>query len=338
MSFFTSVDSFPQSLQDLLPKWAHFCLYVERFVTRELGVNLSGKHLVVGLSGGVDSTALLIVLHYLSQRNGYRLTAVHLNHQLRPEADDDASWCLSLCGMLGVECVVESQDVRVLAVQTGVGLEEAGRHARYALFENVRERLNAEYVVLGHQSDDLSEDVFMRLIRGTGWPGLSGMTGHDPQRKLIRPLLLIPKSTLTSFVKHTGVEWREDATNAESDWMRNRVRNEILPLIVKENPNFWQSVSRLWKIGRIEQDYWDSLTADTGKSLENNLLEKAHQALRLRLYKAVLDRLGPGQALADTLFKLDEAWMEKRFGATFQFPGDKTGTITVTGVVFASTH
>nr|WP_321257276.1 tRNA lysidine(34) synthetase TilS [uncultured Pseudodesulfovibrio sp.] len=335
---FSVPENFPATLQDLLPKWAHFCLYVEKFITRELKQELSGKHLLIGFSGGVDSTALLLVLHYLSQRNDFQLTAAHLNHQLRPEADDDAQWCSSFCDFLGVECVVESRNIGAFAEKKGVGLEEAGRNARYALFQNVKNDTGADYIVLGHQLDDLSEDVVMRLIRGTGWPGLSGMAGYDPQRSLIRPLLLIPKSTLIAFVTQTGVEWREDASNNELNWTRNRVRNEILPLIQKENPNFWQSVSRLWKIGRIEQDYWQSMASFSSEILENDFLKTAHQALRLRLYKSCLDQLGSGQVLADSLFKLDEAWQDKKVGSTFQFPGEKTATITAAGVVFACTH
>jgi tRNA(Ile)-lysidine synthase len=328
----------PQTLQDLLPKWAHFCLYAGRFVEEELGVDLEGKRVLVGLSGGVDSTALLLVLHYLSKRVGFTVGAVHLDHQLRPGSSGDAAFSRKICERLGIECSVESRDVARLAEDRGVGLEEAGREARYRLYAEVRESGGYDYVALGHQLDDLSEDVLMRLIRGTGWPGLSGMSGYDPARALIRPLLLIPKSTLKAFVTQIGVAWREDASNADSSVTRNRVRNEILPLIEKENPAFWQSVSRLWRIGRVEQDFWDGLESGACENLDNSRLESLHKAERLHLYKACLDCLGPGQALADTLFKLDEAWQEKRNTAVFQFPGDKTATITASGVVFSSKH
>ena len=328
----------PQTLQDLLPKWAHFCLYAGRFVEEELGIDLEGSRVLVGLSGGVDSTALLLVLHYLSQRVGFSLGAVHLDHQLRPESPGDAAFARSLCDSLDIDCTVEERDVASLAEECGVGLEEAGREARYRLFAELRESGGYDYVALGHQLDDLSEDVLMRLIRGTGWPGLSGMAGYDPARALIRPLLLIPKSTLQAFVTHVGVGWREDATNADSSVTRNRVRNEILPLIEKENPAFWQSVARLWRIGRVEQDFWNGLESGACENLDNARLKSLHKAERLHLYKACLDRLGPGQALADTLFKLDEAWREKRNTAVFQFPGDKTATITASGVVFSSKH
>jgi tRNA(Ile)-lysidine synthase len=328
----------PQSLQDLLPKWAHFCLYVEKFITEELGIDLSDKRILVGLSGGVDSTALLCVLKYLSQRAGFQVMATHLNHGLRAEAVQDAQWVKSLCDTLGVECHAVSQDIGRLAQEQAIGIEEAGRNARYALYADVRMENGADYVALGHQLDDLSEDVLMRLIRGTGWPGLSGMAGYDPDRALLRPLLMIPKSTLIAFVTHLGIVWREDHTNADLNLTRNRVRNEILPLIQRENPNFWQSVTRLWKIGRIESDYWDIATADTTECLENARLNELHKACRLRLYKACLDRCGPGQVLAETLFKLDEAWQDKRVGTVFQFPGEKSASITASGVLFKATH
>jgi tRNA(Ile)-lysidine synthase len=328
----------PQTLQDLLPKWAHFCLYAGRFVEEELGVDLEGRRVLVGMSGGVDSTALLLVLHYLSQRVGFTVGAAHLDHRLRPESAGDADFARGLCERLGIDCTVESRDVARLAGERGVGLEEAGREARYRLYAELRQSGGYDYVALGHQLDDLSEDVLMRLIRGTGWPGLSGMPGFDPARALIRPLLLIPKSTLRAFVTHVGVGWREDATNADSSMTRNRVRNEILPLIEKENPAFWQSVARLWRIGRVEQDFWSALEAGACEILDNSRLESLHKAERLHLYKACLDRLGQGQVLADTLFKLDEAWRDKRNTAVFQFPGDKTATITASGVVFSCKH
>jgi len=333
-----SFDNIPQSLQALLPKWAHFCLYTERFITHELEIDLEGKRIVVGLSGGADSTALLLVMHYLSVRNDFTVLAAHLNHALRDEAADDALWCECLCESLGIECITGSRNVPVMAQETGIGLEEAGRHARYAFYQEVIGTTQADFIALGHHQGDLSEDVLMRFIRGTGWPGLSGMTGHDRDRNLIRPFLMLPKSTLKAFLTYAGIQWREDHSNEDLLWMRNRIRNEVLPLILRENPNFGDSVGRLWKIGRIETDYWDELADTLSESIENATLETSHKAVRLRMYKACLDKIGPGQALAHSLFRLDEAWEEKKVGAILQFPGDKTATITASGVDFAVTH
>lgn len=328
----------PQSLQGLIPKWAHFCLHTEKFITQELGICLKDAQLLVGVSGGVDSTALLMVLHYLSRRNNSKVIAVHLNHNLRTESAEDAQWVQDLCDTIGVECIIESKDIVTLSREKGIGVEEAGRHARYELFQNLLYARSIDFIALGHHLDDLSEDVLMRLMRGTGWPGLSGMTGYDPDRKLIRPFLMLPKSTLTAFLTSLGIVWREDETNRDPSWTRNRIRNEVLPLFLKENPNFRESIGRLWKIGQIEQDYWDSVTRNTSHQLNTDLLKSSHKAVRLRLYKATLDALGAGQALAHTLFKLDGAWLEGRTGSTFQFPGDKVATITASGVVFSSKH
>jgi tRNA(Ile)-lysidine synthase len=328
----------PQSLQELLPKWAHFCLYTEKFITDELGLDLSGKRIVVGLSGGADSTALLLVLHYLCPRNDCHVVAVHLNHMLREEADAEEAWCRTLCESLSIEFISESRDIKQSAQETEVGLEEAGRNARYELFQRVLHEKQADFVALGHHRDDLSEDVLMRFIRGTGWPGLSGMAGFDPDRNLIRPFLMLPKSTLKAFLAHAGVKWLEDVSNDDPQWTRNRIRKNILPLIFEENPNFGDAVARLWKIGRIETDYWDDMTRSLSENLGNDLLEGTHKAARLRMYKARLDDLGPAQVLAHSLFKLDQAWEEKRVGAVFQFPGEKTATITASGVVFSVSH
>jgi len=335
----TSVSfNIPKSLQDLPPKWAHFCLHIEKFIKDDLGVDLTSKRVVTAFSGGVDSTALLLVLHYLSLKNGGQVVAVHLNHNLRTEANDDARWVKSICRSINIECVVESINIKMLSRDSGVGIEEAGRNARYDLFQKVLAAKSADYIAIGHHLNDLCEDVLMRLTRGTGWPGLSGMAGSDPTRNLVRPFLLTSKTMLIDFLTDIGLGWREDISNADPTWMRNRIRNDILPLFLKENPNFPESIARLWKLGKIEEAYWGNQTKNITDIISNDILYDAHQALRLRLYKAALDKLGDGQALADTLFKLDKAWLEKRVGSIFQFPEGKIGTIVATGVLFSSTH
>jgi len=328
----------PGSLQDLPPKWAHFCLRVERFILDELGFDLTNKTLIAACSGGADSTALLLVLHWLARRNGGRVVAVHLNHGLRPEACEDAAFVRGLCDALGVDCVIRKIDVAALAAETGTGLEEAGRNARYALFAEALAECGGDAVAVAHHLGDLAEDVLMRLVRGTGWPGLSGMAGYDPARRLLRPFLLAQKSELTGLLADIGVGWREDRSNSDKRWTRNRVRHDILPLMLEENPNFPETVARLWRVGALDADYWAGQTADAGELVPAQRLRAAHKALRLRLYKAALDALEGGQALADTLFKLDAAWTEGRIGAKFQFPGDRTAVITASGVLFSAKH
>lgn len=129
-----TLSDIPATIQDVPPKWAHFCLHVEKFIRDDLGLDLTGKTIIVGVSGGVDSTALLLVLHYLAQKNRGQVICAHLNHQLRPEAADDADWVKAVCDLLSIPCSFRSVDVRSMAQNAGIGLEEAGRDARYDFF------------------------------------------------------------------------------------------------------------------------------------------------------------------------------------------------------------
>ena len=327
----------PRTLHDLPPRWAHFCLGIERFAARDLGVSLGSGRFLVGLSGGLDSSALLLVCSCLAARDQGRLAAAHLDHGLRPESAQDAAAAQALCAALDIPFHAERVDVAALAQERGLGLEEAGRQARHAFFREVLGQEGLDWVVLGHHLDDLAEDVLLRLVRGTGWPGLSGMAGRDEGLRSLRPLLLTPKATLLEFARDVGLAWREDASNQEPAFRRNRMRLDVLPLLLEENPGFLESVARLWRQGRLDQEYWtQELEQARGEALlPDSLLEQSHPALRLRLYKQALDHLGPGQALADSLFQLDAAWQENRLGTVFQFPGDKLASVTRQGIQFS---
>ena len=164
----------PPALHDLSPAAARLCLEVERFCLRELRLP-RGAHLLLALSGGADSTALALILRVLTPRLDLTLQALSVNHGLRPEAEEDAACALTACRRLDIPCAVRLADVRALAAAEGLGLEDAGRRARYALLEEEREALGANFIALGHHAGDVSEDVLLRLTRGTGWPALGGM-------------------------------------------------------------------------------------------------------------------------------------------------------------------
>ena len=328
------------------PRQAHLCLDIGRFISDDLGLDLSNKSLVVALSGGVDSTALLLTLLGLAPRLGLKLCAAHLDHGLRPEAAAEAEAVRALCAAQEVRYIVETAPVREMSQSQGMGLEEAGRKLRYAFLERVRVEQNADWICLGHHLNDLAEDVLMRLIRGTGWPGLGGMQAFAPQRRLVRPLLLTPKDRLREFVSALEICWQEDKSNSDPLFMRNRVRQQILPLFLEENPNFLQNVADLWQLARLDQEYFKTAAArlwsSTGESLPEgqgllpgSVLNEAPQALRLRLYKDELDALGPGQALHAGLRQLDAAWEARRTGKKFQFPGDKVALIQREGIFFS---
>ncbi len=333
----------PSQLGQLSPWGAHLCLRVEAFLRSQAGEFPPGSPLVLALSGGLDSTALLLILRLLAKRLDITLAAVHLDHGLRPESSLDAQAVQALCEATGTPCRVQASNVAALAREWSTGIEDAGRRARYALLQEERTALGAFAVVTAHQLDELAEDALMRLTRGAGWPALGGMRAFDPARAVVRPLLLTPKGHLRRLLEECGVSWREDPSNTDPAFLRNRVRAEILPLFVRENPDFLNTVAELWRQARTDENHWETELLAITSGLEaqgfkyflpNTLLLGASPALRLRLYKRFVEQLGPGQPLADGLHGLDAAWREGRPGRRFQFPGGKEALVEPDGISF----
>ncbi len=186
--------------------------------------------LLVGLSGGPDSVALLLAAKAWSNEVGAPLAAAHFNHRLRPgEADRDAGFCRSLCAQLDIFLHEAAQDPRPVARSRGQGLEEAARHLRRRFFQKIlAENSSLHCAATGHHRDDQVETVIMRLFRGTGPAGLRGIlpvSGH-----VIHPLLQVGRSEIIAFLEEVGQPWRTDATNLEGENVRARIRRELLPL------------------------------------------------------------------------------------------------------------
>jgi tRNA(Ile)-lysidine synthase len=334
----------PRTLQDLPPAVAHLFLQVERFIAGEkgeAGPRLDRSSLLVAFSGGADSTALLLFCTVMSGRWGAQVRAAHLDHMLRPESGTEAGLAAEVCRRLGVELTVERVDVPALCGQSLTGAEEKAREIRYGFLERTRRVHGADLILTGHHADDLAEDVVMRLARGAGWPGLAGMKAWDPERRLLRPFLTTPKAELTGLLGMLGVAWTEDGSNQDLRPWRNRVRHLLLPLLKEQNPAVCQAISQLWKLGRIEESYWENALSWVPRPLpgahevllEADSLSVRLRAERLRAYKRCLDSLGPGQALFENLLGLDRAFAAGRHG-TFQFPGSKKATVLAEGIRF----
>ena len=369
----------PPGLQHLSPWAARLCLRVEDFTRslmpwpgtakssmREGSGSRAGpagtppRILVLAVSGGLDSTALAVILKLLSSRLHLRLTAAHLDHRLRPESGEDAAWCASFCAELGLPHVCAALDVRALSQTWNTGIEDAGRQARHAWLEKTREEDGAFAVAMGHHLDDLAEDQLMRLTRGGGWPALGGMPAWDEDRRILRPLLMTPKSDLRRLLDELGVTWREDSSNADPAFTRNRVRRDILPLFVRENPDYLCACAERWRQARLDEIHWDeavsavldsspddatrngaecpsgaSCRVGTGpRFLSNESLVASSPALRLRLYKRIIESLGAGQPLSAALHGLDDAWKKRKTGKRFQFPGGKEARVERGGIRF----
>lgn len=329
------------TLHDLPRADALLALEIHRFVTKDLGVAWQGSSLLTALSGGSDSTALLVLMVSLRDHLGFRVTAAHLDHGLRPESAADAAACADLCEQLNVPLQTERADVAAEARRTGQGLEEAGRRIRYDFLDRARLRAGADWVLTAHHAGDLAEDVLLRLVRGASWPALGGMKAVDPKRRILRPLLMTDRERLAELLLRRGISWREDPSNRDRAFRRNRIRLDILPLLVDENPSFGDVVRQLWRTARRDEDFWEDRIAGLPVSTPDGMLLPSARlgalppAGRLRAYVAAVHALKEGQPRASTLFQLDDAWERRRHGGRFLFPGGITALVSAEGVLFA---
>jgi tRNA(Ile)-lysidine synthetase-like protein len=220
-----------------------------------------GRPVVVGVSGGPDSVALLLALHELSTHGeGPTLTAhlaiapavAHLNHGLRPgAADEDQAFVEDLARRLGLPCEVGRADVRAEAESLGVGIEEAARRARRSFLAGVARRRGARWVALAHHADDRAETVLFHILRGTGVEGLAALGPRAPLLpqegiEIVRPLIDVPRRLILGYLESCGQAYREDETNRTDAHTRNRLRNELLPLLRNEfNPQVDDALLRL---------------------------------------------------------------------------------------------
>ena len=189
-----------------------------------------GPGLLVALSGGPDSVALLLAAKTWSLETGSPLAAAHFNYGLRPgDADRDASFCRDLCTKLDIELFESADDPRPVARTRGQGLEEAARHLRRRFFRKILGgNPHLHCVATGHHRDDQVETVLMRLFRGTGPHGLRGILPVSGQ--YIHPLLHLGRAEIVAFLEECGQPWRTDGSNLDGDNVRARIRRELLPL------------------------------------------------------------------------------------------------------------
>lgn len=197
---------------------------------RDAGIESSS--LLLALSGGVDSTALVLILHDLGTR--FELSAAHVNHHLRgDESDEDERFVRDLCARLDIPLEVVDGPLDPQAVRDR-GVEAAARETRYRILRGVRERRGADFIVTAHQRDDQVETLLFRLFTGRGVHRLGGIVPRTAD--LLRPLLGVPRSALRDYLASHGITAREDSSNADTRFVRNLIRHELLPLARRINP------------------------------------------------------------------------------------------------------
>ncbi|HET9468782.1 MAG TPA: tRNA lysidine(34) synthetase TilS [Vicinamibacterales bacterium] len=218
-----------------------------------------GSRVVVALSGGADSVALLFALREISEPEGFCVAgAAHLNHQLRgPEADADEQFCRDLARQLELPIHIERIDVAARARETGASIEHAAHTERHAFFDRAAAHFGASAVAVAHTRNDQAETFLLRLLRGAGPRGLSGM--HPRTGIVVRPLIDTSRDEVRMFLRERGVGFREDASNADLAIPRNRIRHELLPLLeARFAPGIVDILDREATIARDDADYLDA--------------------------------------------------------------------------------
>lgn len=223
----------------------------------ERGLIRPGFKIVAGISGGADSTALLYALWFLQDRLKFRLYAAHLHHGLRgAEADLDARAVEMMCTRLNVPFTEKKESVRETRKLNGVSFEMAAREARQDFFLDVLKEYHADVVAVAHTRNDQAETVFMRILQGTGIEGLAGIQYRSepvPGLPVIRPMLDVSRGMIEEFLNRHQLGWREDRTNRDQHYLRNKIRHAILPNIESLGfPHISQSLIRLAEIMREE--------------------------------------------------------------------------------------
>lgn len=255
------------------------------------------RSVLVALSGGADSVALLHIMHTLSREYGFTVYAAHVNHNLRGEAaKNDEKFSKSLCHRLGIECFVESADVLAMAKEQGISEEMAGRRVRYDFFERLMQKFDIEYTATAHHKNDNAETILMNFVRGSGLSGLSGIPYK--RDRYIRPLLDVKRCDIESYCVANDLNYVTDATNLNTVYTRNKIRNIIIPQLENElNPNFADTITSNARIIGEDEDFINSV-ADTeyaylvaDNSIDVLGLTSLHSAVAKRIIRKLIDNI-----------------------------------------------
>ncbi len=262
-----------------------------------------GDKVVVGLSGGADSVALLHILKEIKDGPlNIRLFAAHVNHGIRGEhAREDANFAQVLCNRWGIPFFLEEADIPSLARSMNLSEEEVGRQIRYGFFREVAEKVNASKIATAHHKNDQAETILHNLIRGTGMQGLTGMPAVS-NGMLIRPLLEVTKQQILEYLASYKLPYQEDATNKDSTYTRNRIRNQLIPALEKDfNPDIVDGLVRMSGILRDEEEFLSDYTRDLYQKFSKSYLNKivfdlksfdsCHLAIQKRLVRVALREL-----------------------------------------------
>ena len=298
-----------------------------------------GARVVVAVSGGADSVALLNALVALRPAWKLSLFIAHLDHALRPDSGDDAEFVRRLGRRLEIDTLIERHDVGERCAREGWSLEDGARRIRFQFLLEAARTRSAEAIALAHTADDQAETVLMRLLRGTGLMGLGAIALTRPleDRRLIRPLLGIWRSEVIAYVRRKGAAFREDPTNRDRRFLRNRIRHDLLPLLARDyNPNIKGTLVQLAEQSRTDYGFLDEEAGRSwkrtvksakgeGRTLAISVAAFLRQpkALQRQLMRRAIQQVkgGPGRLEYRHWLETERLFRERPAGTLLDLPG-----------------
>src|SRR5262245_12436601 len=301
-------------------------------------LGLEGRALLVAVSGGVDSVALLHGLQEIGEGQGLKLQVAHVNHGLRgEESEADQLAVEELAARLGLP-------VRSARVDPGArraegpsrdrpSPEEAARELRYAALRRMAEEMGADCIVTAHTADDQAETVLLRLLRGTGPDGLGGMPERSADGKIARPLLGVGRADVLRFARERGLAWREDASNTSRAFARNRLRHDWLPGLARAfNPRLLRALSDLAEAQRRDSEWIGALVErealarfeEEGEGLRIDAAgwRQLPEGLSRRLARRALERCGAARLVSRRHLERMDAFLRRGpVGRAIELPG-----------------
>ena len=247
-----------------------------RKTIREYNLIEKNDSIVVGVSGGPDSMTLLSILLKLKEEFNLKIYVAHVNHMLRENAIKDEEYVKEFCEKNNIEMFIKKANISEIAKKEKIGLEEAGRNARYNFFEEILKNTESNKIAIAHNLNDKVETIIMNTLRGSG---VSGLKGIEPKRKkYIRPLIEIERHEIEKYCIENEINTRHDESNDDNTYTRNKIRNIIIPYIRNEfNPNIIKTLNRLSEIIKEEDEYVQSKTEKIFKEIlltnEKNKIE-----------------------------------------------------------------
>jgi len=267
-----------------------------------------GATVIVGVSGGPDSLALLHFLCSLRDEKRLRIVAAHVDHMFRGrESEEEMEFVKRFCAEHRILCEAVQIDVPAFQRRMGLGVQEAARNCRYRFFAELVKKHQAQYVALGHHGDDQVETILMRLVRGSTSKGYAGIPVKRPFHGsyLIRPFLAVSRAEIENYCEQKGLTPRRDPSNEKDDYTRNRFRHHIVPLLKQENPRLHERFQQYSEVMAEDEQFLEELATDALNkvmekqnsdavlhiapflALPRSLQRRALQQLLLRLYRDI---------------------------------------------------